>query len=89
MKKCICKHSFSIGGNYNKIWYYQEGKEYYYNTSYHLQEFENSTVQTKIYHVYIADVEIPFTELKFKDKFDDRMEKREKLINQILDQPSS
>ena len=90
MEKCLCKYSFSIGGNYNKIWYYQEGKEYYYNTSYHFQEFENSTVQTKIYHVYIAsDVEIPSTELKFKDKFDDRMEKREKLINQVLDQPSS
>jgi hypothetical protein len=54
------------------------------------QEFENSTIQTKIYHVYIAsDFEIPFTELRFQDRFDDRMEKREKLINQILDQPSS
>ena len=89
MEKCICKYSFTIGGDHSRIWYFQEGKEYYYNTSYHLQEFENSTLQTKIYHVYIADVEIPFTELKFKDKFDDRMEKREKLINQILDQPSS
>jgi len=90
MKKCVCKNSFSIGGNYSKISYFQEGKEYYYNTSYHLQEFKNSTIQTKIYHVYcVSDVEIPFTELKFQDKFDDRMEKREEILNQILDQPSS
>jgi hypothetical protein len=90
MEKCFCKYSFSIGGNHNKIWYFKEGKEYYYDTSYHFQEFEKSKIQTKIYHVYIeSDVEIPFTELRFQDRFDDRMEKREKLINQILDQPSS
>jgi hypothetical protein len=85
MKKCICKRSFSIGGNYNKIWFFQEGKEYYYDNTYHIQEFRNSTLQTKIYCVYCtSDVEIPFTELKFKDKFDDRIEEREEKITQIL-----
>jgi hypothetical protein len=86
---CYCKYSFNIGASF-----FLKGKEYYYDTSYHLQEFENCTIQTKIYHVYFTpDYDIrfgqSFTELKFQDRFDDRMEKREKLINQILDQPSS
>lgn len=86
MKKCICKYSFTVGGNLSRIWYFQEGREYHYETYYHLQELQNSTIQTKIYRVYIAsDTKIPFTELKFKDKFDNRAEKREKVINQILD----
>ena len=68
---CYCKYSFNIGASF-----FLKGKEYYSDTSYHLQEFENCTIQTKIYHVYFTpDYEIPFTELKFQDRFEYRMEK--------------
>jgi hypothetical protein len=53
---CYCKYSFNIGASF-----FLKGKEYYYDTSYHLQEFENCTIQTKIYHVYFTpDYDIPF-----------------------------
>lgn len=85
MRECICKVSFSIGGNFSQVFLFQEGKSYLYNIKYHEQELVTSIIKTPLYYVYIdKDTDIPFTEGKFKDKFDDRREIRNEKINQIL-----
>lgn len=85
MRVCVCKVDFSIGGNFSQVFFFQEGRSYTYKIKYHEQELETSIIKTPLYYVYIdEDTDIPFTEVKFKDKFDDRCEIRNEKINQIF-----
>jgi len=85
MRVCVCKVDFTIGGNFSQIFLFQKGRSYLYLIRYHEQELVTSIITTPLYYVYIdKDTDIPFTEGKFKDKFDDRREIRNEKINQIL-----
>jgi hypothetical protein len=43
---CYCKYSFNIGASF-----FLKGKNYYYDTSYHLQEFDKSDIQKMLMEV--------------------------------------
>ena len=76
---CICKYSFYIG----KILFYQ-GNTYSYDVNIHEQDFDNLKIVNKIYMVRNENEIVPFIELRFREKFDDRQEIRNEKINQIL-----
>lgn len=71
---CFCKKYFKIG-----FYSFNKNQQYIYSTEKHKE------TKLKIYFVYIDNGDsIPFTEEKFKERFDDREEIRNEKINQIL-----
>lgn len=76
---CRCKNYFNISE-----FAFIKDRTYRYDIFEHVQEEEEPPIITILYMVYIGEYPIPFTKTRFLDNFDNRIEIRDKMINQIL-----